>query len=235
MTDDPLAKTPKTDAAKDSAQAPTRESQGARPAAPARENQSKSADAGDDDDSREHPAPAKSSPWVAVLGVLCAILLITVVVFSSKVSARDKTIVENKNRNDQVQAASTKLQSDVDDAKADSARLQKQLNEATAASDLLKADAEKTKATSADLQGRLDKARAQVTTFQTQAEEAKVASLKHQGEVEVAQAQTAVMQEQLNKARTDLADLKAQMADLQAKLDKAEAEVVRLQKPAGKK
>jgi len=91
------------------------------------------------------------------------------------------------------------------------------------------------KAATVEVQARLEKAHAANTTFQTQAEENKVASLKHQGEVEVAHAQTAVMLEQLNKAKSDLATSRPQLTETQDKLDKAEQEIARLQKPPAKK
>jgi septal ring factor EnvC (AmiA/AmiB activator) len=181
------------------------------------------------------PRPDKTSPWVIVLGVLAAILAIGVFLLSAKVSARDRTILENKNRSEQLQSASTQLQSQVDDAKADAATLQKKLDSAEADSAQLKSDLEKSKASIVEIQTRLDKARATAAAFQTQAEENKVASLKHQGEVEIAHAQTAVAVEQMTKAKSDLADLKAQLAETQDKLDKAASEVARLQKPAAKK
>ena len=45
----------------------------------------------------------------------------------------------------------------------------------------------------------------------------------------------ATLREQLSKAKSDLADLKTQLTETQDKLDKAEQEIARLQKPPAKK
>ena len=186
--------------------------------------------------------PAKKSPLTIFLSVLCAVLVITVIVLWGKLGIRDKTIEQKTNRTEQLQTGATNLQSEVDQAKAETARVQKQLDEATTASAQLKTDLDKSKADSVDLQSQLDKARKSATDFQTQMAEAKVASLKRQGEVEVAQAQTSVMQTQLNKAKSDLTQAQAQLTeanakttDLQEKLEKAEQTILSLSKPPAKK
>ena len=183
----------------------------------------------------EDAAPAKYSPWIISLAVISVILLITVVLFGAKVSDRDRILVETKNRTAQIQTAATQLQTQVDDAKAEAASLQKKLDAADAETAQFKTDLAKAKVDTDEVQARLDKARAAATVFQTLAAEAKVASLKHQGKVEVAQAQTAVMLEQLNKARGDTIDLKNQLSELQTKLDHAQMEIARLQMPPAKK
>jgi septal ring factor EnvC (AmiA/AmiB activator) len=231
MPEDPLAQPRKTDA---STAGPAQSSVPAKAAVPVSNNARPGvAPAEETEDSA--PLPAKSSPAIIILGALSAILLIVALLFGAKISARDRTIQEMKNRSDQVQTASTQLQTQVDDAKVDAAALQKKLDAAEADSAQLKDELEKAKAGVVEVQGRLDKARAAATAFQTQAEDNKVASLKHEGEVEVAHAQTAVMLEQMNKAKSDLADLKTQLSETQDKLDKAEQEIARLQKSPAKK
>lgn len=186
--------------------------------------------------------PVKNSPLPVVLGITCAVLAISVLVLWGKIGIRDKTIEQKANRAEQLQTGATRLQEEVDQAKAETVRVQKQLDEATAASTQLKTDLEKSKADGAELQSQLDKARKTATDFQTQMGEAKVASLKSQGAVEVAQAQTAVLQTQANKVKTDLsqsqaqiADLKSQVNDLRENLQKAEQTIMDLQRPQDKK
>jgi septal ring factor EnvC (AmiA/AmiB activator) len=199
-----------------------------------------------DDDADTPDAPLqnrpKTSPLTLFLGIACAILVIVAVVLWGKLGIRDKTIQQRTNRSEQLQAGATHLQGEVDEAKAETVRVQKQLDDARIAANQLKTDLDKSKANAVELQSQLEKARSSSTDFQTQMAEAKVASLKRQGEVEVAQAQTAVMQTQLNKAKTDMTQLqaqfaesKAQIADLQTKLEKAQQEIVTLQKPPVKK
>ncbi len=180
------------------------------------------------------PNPPRSMALPIALGALAAVLLITTFIFWSKVGARDETIAQNKNRSDQVQADAVLLRAQLDQDKVSTAMLQKQMDEAKAASVLDKADLDRAVADNADLQKTLDKTRITATDFQTQMEEAKVASIKHQGEVEIAQAQVAVMQIQLNKATADASQLQVQLADLQGKLDTAQAMVAQLEKSQAK-
>lgn len=180
------------------------------------------------------PNPPRSPALAIALGVLSAVLLVTSFILWSRVGARDDTIVQNKNRSDQVQADAVLLRAQVDQDKVATATLQKQMDEAKAASVQDKADLDNAVASAAEVQKTLDKTRILATDFQTQTEEAKVASIKHQGEVDIAQAQTAVMQIQLNKATADTSQLQTQLADLQGRLDTAQAMVAQLEKSQAK-
>lgn len=204
---------------------------GAVKATPAAENEA-------GDTAVPFPVTAKRPVLAIVLGGVSCILLIFVFVLRVQLTDRNETIVQIKNRSDQLQDGTGKIQAQADEAKAGSSALQKQLTETKTELAQSKTELNIIKAASGEIQSQLDKARATSTEFQTQMAEAKVASIKHQGEVEVAQAQAAVMQTQWTKAKTDLGQLEAQLvaskaevADLQSKLEKAQTEIVRLQKP----
>jgi len=64
------------------------------------------------------PGMAKVSTLTIVLGALVAVLLVIVLVFWGKVSARDTTIVEIQNRSGQLQTGASLLQAQTDEAKA---------------------------------------------------------------------------------------------------------------------
>ena len=201
---------------------------------------------GSDDNSPDSvgadPSQIKTPPLTIALGVAAAVLFIVVIVFWFKVNSRNETILQSKNRSDQMVEQIGQLQTQIEGIKADSARAKTQREEAKALSVQDKADAVLAKTETAEVQSQLEKARVISTGFQTQQEDAKVASLKHQGEVEVAQAQAAVMLVQWNKAQADMAELKSQLLaaktltnELQAKLEKAEAEIAARQKISPKK
>jgi hypothetical protein len=61
------------------------------------------------------PAPAKTpkAALIALSGVI-AVLTVALVVVAAKVSARDTTIIQNKNHSDQVQAGAVELQAQID-------------------------------------------------------------------------------------------------------------------------
>lgn len=186
--------------------------------------------------------PKDVSPWAIAFAVTSLVLMILLGVFWSKIKDRERSIQATKNRSEQIEASVVSRQGLLDEAKAISGRLQKQLAETTAEIIQLKAAQDKARAGAEQLQTQLDKVRAGSTAFQTQMEEAKVASLKRQGEVEVAQAQTAVAQTHAAKAKADLAGAQAQLAearthaaDLQAKLAKADNEIAQLKKLPAKK
>ena len=187
-------------------------------------------------------APAKPSWLIIALGACSAVLLIVVLVFWGKVSARDRALVESENRLVQIQSGGALLQVQADEARTESARLQNLVNESNAAATQLKDELAKAKTAAAKIQAQLEETRETANDFQTRMAEAKVTSLRHQGEVETAQAQVAVMQTQLTQATTAKAELTAQLAqakaliaELQTKLGNAEKEIVRLQKPPAKK
>src|SRR5471032_719625 len=102
----------------------------------------------------------KMSPLTIVLGGLTVILFIAAVVLWNKVGARDETIVQNQNRFDQAQTASSGLQDQLTKAQAAVATLQKQSDEGSAGM--------------AALQTQLDALKLKSAAFQTQMEEAKV-------------------------------------------------------------
>src|SRR6185312_6107681 len=69
----------------------------------------------------------KASPLTITLGAVSVVLLVAVVVLGNKLSDRNTTIVRDKNRADQYDAAATQMQTQLDAAKAATARVQSQL------------------------------------------------------------------------------------------------------------
>jgi septal ring factor EnvC (AmiA/AmiB activator) len=203
----------------------------ARPKGPAPDTAT--SNSGEDADDR----PKDASPWAITFAVTSLALLLLLGFFWSKILDRDRSIQATKNRSEQIEAGVVAREGLLDEARAISGRLQKQLDETKEEIFQLKAAQDKAKLGADLLQAQLDKARAGSTAFQTQMEEAKVASLRRQGEVEIAQAQTAVAQTQADKARSDLVGTQAELAeartradDLQARLDKADKEITQLKK-----
>jgi chromosome segregation ATPase len=171
------------------------------------------------------------------MGSLCAVFVVTTVVFWGEAGDRDKSLVERQNRLEQTQAAVAVLETQVALDKTAIARIQKRMDEVKAESVLRVSESDKIKAGDADLQSELDKTRVIATDYETQMENAKVASIKHQGDVEVAHSQTAIMQERMDKIEADSAQVQAQLveakaanADLQDKLDKERELVAGMQK-----
>src|SRR5271170_3697432 len=106
------------------------------------------------------PVPANKPVLTIALGAFSAALLIIALVLWGEVSARDATIVQNKNRSDQVQADAVLLLAQVNADKTATALLQKKFDDTKAESNQHKADLDKAIASAADLQSRLDKATA---------------------------------------------------------------------------
>jgi hypothetical protein len=180
------------------------------------------------------PSPPRSVALPVSLGVLSAVLLVSTFVMWSRVGSRDETIVQNRNRTDQLQSDAVALKAQVDEDKVAANVLQQHSDDAQAQSARDKAAFDKANAGALELQRTLDKTRIISTDFQSQMEDAKVASIKHQGEVDIAQARTAVMQVQLNKATADASQLQAQLASVQGRLDNSEAMVAQLEKAKSK-
>jgi hypothetical protein len=180
------------------------------------------------------PSPPRSVALPVSLGVLSAVLLVSTFVMWSRVGSRDETIVQNRNRTDQLQSDAVALKAQVDEDKVAANVLQQHSDDAQAQSARDKAAFDKANAGALELQRTLDKTRIISTDFQSQMEDAKVASIKHQGEVDIAQARTAVMQVQLNKATADASQLQAQQASVQGRLDNSEAMVAQLEKAKSK-
>ena len=202
----------------------------------------KGEDPGPADAIESKPAPPKAQWLPIALGVGCAVLLLLVMILWGRISDRDRTIDESRNRLVQVQGGGALLQVQANEAKTETARLQKLLEEANAKSVQHMAESAKAKADAAKIQAQLEESRATANDFQTRMAEAKVASLRHQGEVETAQAQTAVMLTQLTQATTERTELQAQLAqakttldEVQKKLRGAEQEITLLKNPPARK
>ena len=120
-----------------------------------------------DEDAPASGAP-KKSPLPIVLGIVAAVFFISSVVFWSRVTARDVTIEQNKNRAAQLQDGAVLLQAQLDETKANLLRTQTLMDEAKADSVRNKADLEVAKVTAADTQILLDKARLISADFQQQ-------------------------------------------------------------------
>ena len=114
------------------------------------------------------PAPFNQHVVAISLGILSAVLFLTVAGLWIKVNAQTTTILENKNRADQFGSDIGRMQMQMEEAKADSARLQTQVDDLRTRSDRLNTQLEKTRASAADLQIQLDKARAISNGFQSQ-------------------------------------------------------------------
>ncbi len=183
------------------------------------------------------PVPAKSSPWIWVLGGLSAGLCLAVGWLATTVSARNKTILQSQNRTEQREAATTILQSELTVAKGDTAKAKIGETEATAESVQLRTQVDDSKAGAVELQTQLDKTRVTANTFQSQMEDAKVASIRRQGEVELAKTQTTVLQAQWAQAKADTERLQLRLDEVnlrleatQEKLRKSESDVALLRK-----
>jgi len=208
-------------------------------------NDSASATAPADDAAGEHVEGAKPPKTMALtigLGVLSVVLLLLFVGSRFQLSARDTTIVQSKNHSDQVEDGMGALQTQLTAAQVESLRLQKLMEEAKSESALDKTAFDKARIETTEMQSQLDKARVASTEFQTQMADAKVVAIKHRGEVEVALAQTAVMKTQWAKGQADMALVQTQLAESrrasegwQAKSEKAEKEIERLQSLPRKK
>jgi len=188
------------------------------------------------------PPPAKLPVLPIALGVLSAVLLGFLAVSRIQLSHRDESLVQGTNHAEQAQDAFNSLKVQLDTAKADMVRLQKKMDETKVESEQGRLTSAKEKIEAAERQNQLEKSRATTTDFQTQMAEAKVSAISYQGKTEVALAQAAVMKTQWTAARAEAAQLQTHLAEArtasdvwQAKSQKAEKEIERLQRIPGRK
>jgi hypothetical protein len=193
-------------------------------------------------DDEASPAPRKASPWTLVFAATSVALVGVAVLLWMLAGKRGQEIETTRNRTEQIEAGAAARQSELDEAKAVSTRMQRRLDENRTAANVQAAALDKAKAEAADLHDQLAALRLKSGAFQAQAEQANVASLKRQGEVEVAQAATTVARAESIKARADLSQMearfneaRAQADTLQASLAKAETELSELKKVAARK
>ncbi len=176
------------------------------------------------------------------LGIVAVVLLGFSVVLWTKLSARDTSLGQAKNRTDQMAAGVVVLQASLTEAKNETSRILKQKIEADTETAQAKTDLATAKAGAIELQEQLETSRAGAVRFQAQGEESKVASIKHQGEAELARTQAAVAKTQLAQAKAELAEREkqraedtAELAALRTRLDRTETELAAARKSPVKK
>lgn len=176
------------------------------------------------------------------LGILATVLLILSVVLWSKLSARDTSLVQAKNRSDQTAAGVVVLQASLSEAKNETVRVLKQKVEAETETTRAKAELANAKAGASEVQEQLQSSRASAVRFQAQGEESTVASIKQQGEAELARTQAMVAKTQLAQAKSELSekekqrtDTAAELAALRTRLERADADLVAARKLPARK
>lgn len=188
------------------------------------------------------PPPAKLPVWRIALGALSAVLLVFLAVSRIQLSHRDESLVQGKNHAEQAQDAFDALKVQLDTVKADMVRLQKKMDETEVESEQGKLTSAKEKIEAAERQSQLEKSRATTTDFRKQMADAQVAAINYEGKTEVALAQAAVMKTQWTAAQAETAQLQTYLTEAraasdawQAKSEKAEKEIERLQRIPGRK
>src|SRR5690242_14698787 len=104
-------------------------------------------------------APEKSPIALYALGGVCVVLVFAIVVLWKQRAARDEKIVQTQNRAEQVQAEAGKSQTQIDEARAASARLQQKLDDTLTELNQNKTELTKARNAATELQAQLEKTR----------------------------------------------------------------------------